>query len=355
VDGSLAVPYGDGEVVEQRFVYVQDRFYGRKVELHPARRQRGISLGQQQHRISLFTVPSGPSGFLIIGFQRIARVVVHDDSDVRLVDAHTERIGSDHDPQPSPYPVVLPRCPHQVSHAAVVESGRYAVFVQESGDGFRLFAGAYVDDARSRNVVQDAQQVLVFVFCVAHYVTQVAARETRPQDVRFAEFQLLHDVFGHFRRRRRGQRQHRYFGLQLPQPGDPQVRRAEVVSPLRDAVGFVDGQQRHPHFGETRPEQFAVDAFRRNVQEFHVAVDAVVENPVDVARLHTRMNRLGEDAPAAQLVDLIFHQRDQRRHDDAHPVQSEARHLVDDRFPASGRHQHQRIPTCADRFDRFEL
>ena len=49
------------------------------------------------------------------------------------------------------------------------------------------------------------------------------------------------------------------------------------------------------------------------------------------------------DAARGQAVDLVLHQRDQRRDDDGDAVVQERRHLVAERFAAAGRQDYERV------------
>jgi hypothetical protein len=60
--------------------------------------------------------------------------------------------------------------------------------------------------------------------------------------------QLAADVVHHFLGGGGGQRQHRRTAQGLDRAGHLEVGRAEVVPPLRDAVGFVDHHQGDLHF-----------------------------------------------------------------------------------------------------------
>jgi hypothetical protein len=59
----------------------------------------------------------------------------------------------------------------------------------------------------------------------------------------------------------------------------------------------------------------------------------------------------GGHAGLAQRVDLILHQRDQRRHHDAGALPQQRGNLVAQRLAAAGRHQHQRVATFAQVLD----
>ena len=59
-----------------------------------------------------------------------------------------------------------------------------------------------------------------------------------------------------------------------------------------------------------------------------------VERRIDEGRTHSGLQK---------RVDLVLHQRDQRRNDDPHPRTQQGRNLVAQRLAAAGGHQHQRI------------
>ena len=100
-------------------------------------------------------------------------------------------------------------------HAPVVGRGRYTLPAQHVGDLLGAFARTDVDDARTGDVAYQAQQLPVLVVGVADAVRKVGTCEAAPQDMRFAEPQVAHDVFGHEFRGRGRERQHRDTGQLL--------------------------------------------------------------------------------------------------------------------------------------------
>ena len=61
------------------------------------------------------------------------------------------------------------------------------------------------------------------------------------------------------------------------------------------------------------------------------------------------------DAVRVQLVLLVLHERDERADDDRQAGEQERGKLVDDRLPAAGRHDDERVATVEQRLDRFPL
>jgi hypothetical protein len=67
------------------------------------------------------------------------------------------------------------------------------------------------------------------------------------------------------------------------------------------------------------------------------------------------MQRTRTDAAAIQLVDLILHQRDQRRHDQRDAGQHHRRQLIAERLARSRRHHRQHVAAAEHRRDDLFL
>ena len=255
---------------------------------------------------------------------------------VGLVDTHAEGVRGDHHADLARDPLLLSLRPFGVSQPAVVGCGGDPLLAEQ-------FARAHVDDARSRDVADQAQQLSVLVVGVADAVREVGPCKAAAQDVGLGEFQVAHDVLGHDLRRRGREGQHGNPRQPFAQLGDPQVGGAEVVAPLRDAVGLIDGQQRDVHAHDTQAEGLGGQPFGGDVEELYVAVDAVVEGDVDLAGREPRVDRHGGDVPRPEAVHLVLHQGDERRDDDAQPLAGHRRDLVGERFAAARGHERQRV------------
>ena len=64
---------------------------------------------------------------------------------------------------------------------------------------------------------------------------------------RTAQLKLIEDVVANPLSRARGERRDRAVGKMDPQAAQLPVFGTKLVSPLRDAVGFVDGEERDGH------------------------------------------------------------------------------------------------------------
>jgi len=141
----------------------------------------------------------------------------------------------------------------------------------------------------------------------------------------------------------------------LVQHRELDVLRPEIVAPLRDAVGFVDGEQRQPGAAQQLEEARRQQALGRDVQQVEPAAREValglrrrlrVERGVEHRRFHPGLE---------ERRDLVLHQRDQRRHHHRAALAHQRGYLVAQRLAAAGRHQHQRVAARRDVLDDFRL
>ena len=88
------------------------------------------------------------------------------------------------------------------------------------------------------------------VFGVSDDICKIAAQETHLEDVLLTEFQFVLYVFHYSRCCRGCKRKHRFSWQTVPKLGYLQVRGAEVISPLGDAVSFVNGDEADVYVSE---------------------------------------------------------------------------------------------------------
>ena len=227
----------------------------------------------------------------------------------------------------------------------MVGFGDQTLRMQERGDVFGALAPRYIDDSAAFNATAHFEQLAHLVVRFTEDIRKVGTREIAPQQVRAAEAEAFHDVAGHLRGRRRRQGDHRHRSADnLADIGDHQVIRTEIVTPLRDAMRFIYDDEVHIHPAQPRLEQFGAQALGRNVKEFIVAVNGVVEGDVDLAIRHSGIDGQSRNPAVAQILDLVFHQGDERRNHQADPGAHHRRHLETDGLPAPGRQDRQHIP-----------
>ena len=174
------------------------------------------------------------------------------------------------------------------------------------------FAVAGIGDGRPRKAVQNMEQFGRLVFRIADNVGQVFPFEAHAEDIPLGESQPLLDIFYHFGCSCGRQCQNGYTRQQLAYFGNLQVGRTEVISPLRDAVCLVDGDEIDLHVAQFGPENIRGEPFWRDVQELVVPEDAVLQGHYDFFPGHPGIDRGGLDAARTQLAYLVLHQGDER-------------------------------------------
>ena len=94
------------------------------------------------------------------------------------------------------------------------------------------------------------EELLQFVGGISDDIGQVFSRETHAEDILFPKSKLMLDVLHHLGSGCGCQSKNGDVGLDLPYVGNMKVRGAEIVPPLADAVGFINGDETHPHVAE---------------------------------------------------------------------------------------------------------
>ena len=270
-----------------------------------------------------------------------------DEAQVLLVHAQPKGVGGDHDARLA---AVHERGLHLVAlaraHPAVVAAALHAVLGQEVGQGVDRLDRRGVDDAAAGLAVEQAEQGGLLAPLAPggeHVVAEVRAAEADVDHRRVRDPELGQDVVLDPGRRRRGERQHGRPAHRAHRVAQPEVGRAEVVPPLRDAVRLVDHEQRHPRARERLAEPGVTQALGRHVRHARAAAREALEGGVLVARRERGVEPHHLEPELGQLVVLILHQRDERRDDQRDAVELEGGELVAERLAAAGRHDRQRI------------
>ena len=114
---------------------------------------------------------------------------------------------------------------------------------------------------------------------------------------------------------------------------------------------LVDDEQRDAQAAQLVDEALVGEPFGGDVEEFQIAraqigVDAAVFLDRDA-----RIQPGGRDAARVQEVDLVFHQRDERRDDQRQAVEVQRGKLVAEAFAAAGGEDGERGPAIENGFN----
>ena len=268
-----------------------------------------------------------------------------DEANIRLVDSHPEGNGGHH--HQTVFHDEPPMVPHPgfSIHPSVVRQGRHAFLVQKSSHLFDPLAAHGIDDAGLAGMfpLDEVQYLALRVVLYPHAIADVGPVEAGHEQPRLIETELTDDVGSRDLVRRCGQGNARNRRKPVGQLGKLAVIRAEVVTPLADAMGLVDGEECNFHPIELVEEALAEQSLRRHIEQVELASLDGAPRPARFVTTEIRCKCDGADAGLLQLRDLIFHQRDQGRDHHTHTRPTERRHLVADRLAAAGRHENQGV------------
>ena len=281
-----------------------------------------------------------------------------DEADVGLVDAHSEGDRRDDDDALAAHERVLRVAALPAAQAGVVGAGVHAARAQPLRRLLDPAARQAVDDAGVSPVlvVEEPRELLARTLLRHDPVADVRAVEAGDEHAGFLQAQPLPDLPPRGLVGGRGEGDAGHGRKALVKRRELQVLRAEVVTPLRHAVRFVDREQRELDLVEQRERPLAEQPLWGHVEQ----VDpAGTQSRLDVEHLLVRERGVEAGRPHAglqQRVDLVAHQRDERRDDHGGAGAHERRDLIAERLAAARRHQHQAV-AARDRVldDRFLL
>ena len=283
---------------------------------------------------------------------------MHDEADVGLVDAHPECAGRHHDPRAAAHEAFLDLLALAGGELAVITACVDAVRDEETVEVLDGADGRGVDDPAPFFLAKDAQEGFA-LRCTIHraqdFVPQVRTLDSEVDDLGAGHSELANDVFHYLPRRRRREGKDRRPFQRANGVGQGEIGGAEVVSPLRDAVGLVDHEQRDAACAQQIEVLGILQALRRHVDEVVGAVRDLFRRLALLACRQRRVELRHLDARGLRLLLLVLHQRKQRRDDDDRLRQEECGKLVGERLPGAGGQETERIAAPERSFEQLLL
>ena len=219
--------------------------------------------------------------------------------------------------------------------------------------------------AAARGAIDDPALAAMGVEPLDELARRIGLRPHRQEEVRPVERADEHVGAPHEQlagdlapRRRVGRRRHRdrLEGAQrLDHLAQAQIFGAEVVPPLRHAMGFVDGEAADRKALEVGDHVVAQQPFRGDVEQAQRALPEAARDPAALLGLGRGIEGRGLDAELAKLRHLAAHQRDQRRDHQRQAVADNRRQLEEERLAAAGRHDGEHVVAAENRRQNFLL
>jgi hypothetical protein len=120
-------------------------------------------------------------------------------------------------------------------------------------------------------------------------------------------------------------------------------------------VRLVDREQRDLALGQQPHRGLDPQPLGREVEQVELARQERGLHPLPLAEVLRRVEEPRAHAQRGERVDLVLHQRDQRRDDHPDPWPDEGGDLVAQRLAAAGGHEHERIAARDDVLDDLLL
>ena len=303
-------------------------------------------------RLGGFAVAPRASGLLVVGLDALGQIAMRHETHVRLVDAHSEGDGGDHDNALGSLKPRLAAPPLIRGQARVVRQRVEARFGKALGGCFDLAPRQAIHNAGlAAALVQECRKVGARAILHAHRVADIRPVEAADESFRAVEPEPRHDLLARGLVRRSGKRQARRSRKLVLEHIQPQIVLAKVMTPLRYAVRFVDCDQ-----GNIDPPQqihravFPMqEPFRRQIQQIELAAAKRRLDPLLLGIGKAGVEKGSRHPMLAQGRHLILHQRDQRRNHQPGPRAQHRRQLIAKRFSSARGHQHQRIAPTKNR------
>ena len=173
------------------------------------------------------------------------------------------------------------------------------------------------------------QSVLLCVIASWQYVVrEIRAVESSNDRSRISESELTADVFADFRRCSRGKRDCRRRAELLARLGYAQVAWTEVMSPLTYTVGLIHREKTDTDVTQSGCDVSKIESFRREIEKAHFTAGGTSESILNLCRLERAVDECSRQISRLECIHLIFHQRDERRHDDCQTGKHQRWNLV---------------------------
>ena len=311
-----------------------------------------VEFVEQQHAARRLAVAAGTPGFLQVVFQRTGDVGMHDQPDVGLVHAHAEGVGGGDDLEFSGQELLLDVLLDVHGQAAVEGGAAQARLPEKFGVKLGGFAGGaehHGGTPVAQALGEQLDQVLALLgpgggdHAVAEVGAFVPAEKAAQLDAEFGP-EVLGEVADDFLSGRGGEAGDRggHAGEVLADEArDVKVVGAEVLPPARQAVRLVEHPGSDLSQAQGLGEGAVAKLFGGDQHDAGFAQANLVEGRAPFGRReHAVEGDRALDALPDEVVDLVLHQRLQRRDDDGDlagaRVVRQCRHLVADRLAAPG-------------------
>ena len=312
---------------------------------------------KEQYALGALAVASGTSGFLIVALEILRHPLVQHIGNVRLVDAHAERVRRDDHVHAVECEVILIFAALLIVQPGVIARRPHARGHQRAAGLLDRLAREAIDNAAAAlvrsNVIDDPTQPILRL---EHVEIEIGPIKAGRHGHGIAQLQKPHDVLAHTRRGCGSERAHRRTRVQRAEKiGDLEIAGPKILPPLGDAVRLVHRHKRNGRALSKRAEFRRAQPLRRDIDDLITPLRRPLQRERNLPRRERRIDIGRWNARLNERRHLILHQRNQRRHDDRQPRRHQRRNLIADRLARARGHHAQRVPPADERGDQLLL
>ena len=180
---------------------------------------------------------------------------------IRFVDTHTEGIGSHDDSHLVLLPGFLALIFYRWQESCMIEGALDAILVEQGGNLLGTFPASGIDDGRAFCASQDMHHLVDLVAYGAYDICQILALKTHFEHILLLEMQFFLYVVDNVWCSRSGKGKDRGVGFHIPDAGNIQVGRTEIVAPLADTMGFIYSDETHRYMAQFGLENLGGESF----------------------------------------------------------------------------------------------
>ena len=240
--------------------------------------------------------------------QRFRRPGVDDIPNIGFVDAHAERDRGDDDSRAVVDEVVLIPAARVVVEAGVIRQGGKSGFREAGSEAIDVGSADAIDNAGIRRVAVDHFADLAKeIGAAGHAIDQVRPVERANEDFGLGEAELAGDVVADSLGGGGGVGVDADGGKYVLERFEHAIFGAEIVPPVADAVGFVDGEEREGRFAEELERALGHELFGRQVELLQAAGAYFFGDAALVVNVNRAVDAGGGDAVVGEGIDLVFH------------------------------------------------
>ena len=302
-----------------------DILLGHRFALHKLIQFLQVLIAVESQADALTAIAASASCFLIVAFERLGDIIVDNEAHIGFVDTHTESDGSHDDVDTLHKEVILRLRARAAIQSGMIGSRLDIVGTQHVGQIFYLLARETVDDtALAGMLLDESHNILVNILRLgAHLIIEVRTVERALELGGIEDAQILLDIRTHLvgscgRQSDDGRLSHlvndRTYATLL---------RTEIMSPLRDTMGLVDGIERNLHRLQELHIIVLGERLGCHIQQLGPTLANVLLHLVDGRLVERGVKEMSRTLLLAQVgneVHLIFHQGDEWRDDDSHTI-----------------------------------